>query len=509
METTFGLQFHGKTTLTNIPKTLTRKPFKIQTLHLHKHKPLTAQVFNENWKNTKHTTLVVESYHQHQSLNELIVRLKRKGSCPLQLLTEDGDWTKDYFWAVIVFLVNTSRSSEILQVFNMWGNIEKSRINEFNYAKVMRLLGEEGLVEDSTLALEEMKSFGLTPSVEIYNSIIHCYADNGRFDEARSYLYEMKEMNLAPVIDTYNGLIQAYGKHKMYDDIAKCLGKLKRDGCSADHVTCNLLIKEFSRAGLLKRMEKYYLVVRSKRMILYTSSLVEMLAAYSKYGILEKMEYIYRKLSKTKVILKDDLVREIAGVYIQNNMFSKLYDLGLDLSITTGRTHLVWCLRLLSHACLLSRKGMDIVVEEMKQAEVPWTITTSNIILLAYLKMKDFNRMRNLLSEFPAHCLKPDIVTVGILFDAIRMGYNGSHTLDGWRQLGLLYRSVEMNTDPLVLIAFGKGNFLKECEEKFSSLEPVARERQQQWTYQNFIGLVTKHNARQHPKKESSEILMS
>ena len=63
-----------------------------------------------------HTTLLVESFHQHRMLNALREKLQKKGSCPLQILQEDGDWSKDRFWAVVRYLKLSSRSTDILQV---------------------------------------------------------------------------------------------------------------------------------------------------------------------------------------------------------------------------------------------------------------------------------------------------------------------------------------------------------------------------------------------------------
>ena len=103
--------------------------------------------------------------------------------------------------------------------------------------------------------------------------------------------------------------------------------------------------------------------------------------------------------------------------------------------------------------------------------------------------MKDFTRLRFLLSEFPERCVEPDIVTFGILFDAEDMGSDGKECLDMWRKMGLLYKRVEMNTDPLALSASGKGGFLRSCEHACSSLETNARENKRR-TYVDFINLV-------------------
>ena len=69
----------------------------------------------------------------------------------------------------------------MLQVFDVWKSKEKSRINEFNYEKIIGLLSDEGRMEDATSAFVEMKTFGLSPSLQMYNSIINVYAANANF----------------------------------------------------------------------------------------------------------------------------------------------------------------------------------------------------------------------------------------------------------------------------------------------------------------------------------------
>ncbi|KAI5350140.1 hypothetical protein L3X38_003031 [Prunus dulcis] len=488
---------HGTSSFFFFPKTLTTKPSckagpftsslrSAQRLP----SPLRPDVAPDS-SSTKHTTLLVETFHEHQRLKALLQKLIN-GSCPLQLLGEDGDWTKDQFWAAIRFLKRTFRFNEILQLFDMWKNIEKSRINEFNYSKIIGLLGEEGLIEEAVRCFQEMKSHNLRPSLEVYNSVIHGCARQGNFDDALFFLNEMKEMNLAPETDTYDGLIEAYGKYRMYDEIGMCVKKMKLNGCSPDHITYNLLIREFAGGGLLKRMESVYQSMLSRRMALQSSSLIAMVEVYAKFGILEKMENVYRRVLNSGTVVKNDLIRKLAEVYIDNYMFSRLEKLGVDLSSRFGQTDLVWCLRLLSQAGVLSRRGMDSIVDEMKEQNVPWNETVANIIMLAYLKMKDFTHLRIFLSQLLTQGVEPDIITVGIVFDANRIGYDGSRTLDTWRENGFLRKAVEMNTDPLVLTAFGKGHFLRNCEAAYSSLEPEDRENKT-WTYHHLIDLVFKH----------------
>ncbi|WCJ27536.1 hypothetical protein M5689_009270 [Euphorbia peplus] len=444
-----------------------------------------------------HTTpLVVDD--EHEKLRGLLAQLNSSNSNPLQILQNDQDCSEHRFWFVIRFLQLSSKSSQILQVFNFWKGIEKSRINQSNYDKIIVILCEEGITDDASSALVQMERFGLRPSLHIYNSIIHAYARDGKFNDALFYLDQMKQANLTPDSQTYQGLIQGYAKYKMYDEMAMSLKMMEIAGCSPDHLTFNLLIQEFALAGLLTRMETSYQSMRSKKMKLQSSTLVAMLQAYVNYGIVLKMEHALKRVLSSNARLTEDLVRKIALVYIENLMFSRLKPLGTYHSSSCGKTDIVWCLHLLSSACSLSHKGMNCVVAEMEEEKVSWNVTFVNIMLLAYLKMKDFAQLRIWLAEIANRLVEPDIVTVGILLDANNIGFYGTGTLETWRKMGILYRCVEMNTDALVLTAFGKGRFLLKCEEAYSSLEPNARKNK--WTYSDIMDLVAKNNEKHSVK---------
>ena len=322
-------------------------------------------------------------------------------------------------------------------MFDKWKSKEDSRISEFNYRRIVRFLVEEGLVEDAVLSLKDMKNVNnLQASSEIYDSIIHGFIEKGRFEDALFYLKEMEDLDMKPQTSTYNGLIKAYAKNGLYDDMAKCVRRMESNGCFPDQSTYNLLIREFSVAGLIMMMERTYRIVVSKKMDLEGSTMVAMLEVYSNFGILEKMEKIYKRVLRLrpKVYLQDDLIRKVAAVYIENCMFSRLDDMGIDLYSKTRNTHIVWCLRMISQARLLSRTGLESVGLEMDYKKVRWSVSVANIMLFGYTKMKDFGRLKVVLAEMGARGVKPDIVTVGILWDVNGFGFDG---LDSWRKMGV------------------------------------------------------------------------
>ncbi|PKI61158.1 pentatricopeptide repeat-containing protein At4g14190, chloroplastic [Punica granatum] len=436
--------------------------------------------------------IAAEAYGGEQgSRSSPVERLRVKDSCPLQELREnDGDWSRDRFWANVKSLRHASRSREILRLLEAWKNVKPSWITATDYERIMELLCEEDLLDDAVSVLKEMETSGLRASLETYNSILHSFANLGRFEEVSSFLNEMKEQGFVPDTDTYRGLIRAYGKHKKFDEMGLCMKKMEANGHLPDYVIYNVLIREYSRGGLIHCMESVYRTLLSKRMYIQPSTLVSVLEVYTNLGILDKMERAYVRVSNSKVLLREDLIRKMTSVYIKNLMFSRLDDLGLNHP-STDIGDLSWCLRLLSHACLSSQRGIDSIVDKMEEERVPWSVTFINTILLAYLKMKDIKRLRVSLSQLPAGNVKPDMVTVGVLLDAKRIGFDATGTLHGWRRMRFLDHDAEMRTDPLVLSAFGKGRFLRSCEEVYSSLEPEARGRKR-WTYANLIDLVSK-----------------
>lgn len=127
---------------TNFRGTLIAKPFtrfpkpithSFPTLSFrHPSPPTPTHAYSLDNNSTNHTSLLVESFHEHKTLKALLRRLNKEGSCPLQMLQRDGDWSKDHFWAVIRFLKQSSTPTLILQVYSL---LFLSLINHFLCSK--------------------------------------------------------------------------------------------------------------------------------------------------------------------------------------------------------------------------------------------------------------------------------------------------------------------------------------------------------------------------------------
>ncbi|CAL9195202.1 unnamed protein product, partial [Musa hybrid cultivar] len=451
--------------------------------------PYDQRLLPNDWE-LRHRTLLVDSFHRNNGLRALLGEVSgSKGSGPLRLLTRDGDWPDDHFWAVVALLVETGRADDALKVFDSWKKIEMTRTSVANYSRIIKLFCRGNLMSEAMSAFQAMEECGLVPSLAIYNAIIHGFARKKDFDNSNVTFRMMLEAGLLPTPDTYNGLIRAYGSFGLYDEMSKCVKRMESSGCFPDEVTYNTLITEFARSGLTEKMERVCRVLNSKHMKLQISTLVAMLEAYADLGMLEKMEKAYHRVLRSNGFIKENLIRKLATVYIENYRFAQLEDLGNGISAKSGRTDLVWYIMLLSSACLLSKKGVESLVQEMKLAKVTVNITITNILAHFYLKMKDFRSLDIVFLQAKANKVKPDVMTFGVFFDACKIGYDGTWILEQWIKNGSLEEAVGLKADQLVVTAFGKGFFLKLCEKHYSSLHPKEKEKKR-WRYSDMIKLV-------------------
>ncbi|CAA6668198.1 unnamed protein product [Spirodela intermedia] len=466
--------------------------------HLTTSLPPSPAPHEEHRRRLLHRTLVVENIHHTRRLKNLLTHLSDGGAAtPLRLIEEDDDggvatplhlmeevddgggddWSSEELWAAAGFLI-----------FDEWRRRRSpGRATAANFSRLARLLCGGGAMEEAGSVFRQMAALDLPVPVSVYNSLVDGLAGDGDLAGAGEALRRMPELGLSPSPETFHGLLRAFGRKGMYDEMR----------LPPNASTFNLLIMEFAGGGLLEKMEATHRTLLSRRMKLLPAAVAAMIQAYAEVGNLEKMEKMYRRFSGCRAPLREDLIRKMALVYIQNYRFARLEEFGNEIASRTGRnrrTHLVWRLLLLAAALLLSRRGMESIAGEMKAAEVTPHITFTNSIALAHAKMKDFRDLEALLSKIGEEDggeLRPDLVTVGVLFDACSDGFNGGRVLDIWRRRRFLEQSAVMETDPLVIAAFGKGRFIKSCEEAFFSTVGGGEEGSRKaWTYVDLIRLV-------------------
>lgn len=109
---------------------------------------------------------------------------------------------------------------------------------------LIKVLGEEGLVNEAVGAFYRMKQFHLKPDVVAYNTMIHALCRVGNFKKARFLLEQMElpGFRCPPDVYTYTILIASYCKYGMQ---IGCRKAIRRRIWEANHLFRIMLFKGF------------------------------------------------------------------------------------------------------------------------------------------------------------------------------------------------------------------------------------------------------------------------
>lgn len=109
---------------------------------------------------------------------------------------------------------------------------------------LIKVLGEEGLVDAALAAFYRMKQFHCKPDVYAYNTIIHALCRVGKFKKAKFLLEQMElpGFRCPPDTFTYTILISSYCKHSLQTG---CRKAIRRRLWEANHLFRIMLFKGF------------------------------------------------------------------------------------------------------------------------------------------------------------------------------------------------------------------------------------------------------------------------
>ncbi|KAL6962205.1 hypothetical protein U1Q18_037161 [Sarracenia purpurea var. burkii] len=109
---------------------------------------------------------------------------------------------------------------------------------------LMKVLGEEGLVNEALAAFYRMKQFHCKPDVYAYNTIIYALCRVGNFKKAKFLLEQMElpGFRCQPDAFTYTIMISSYCKHSMQTG---CRKAIRRRMWEANHLFRIMLFKGF------------------------------------------------------------------------------------------------------------------------------------------------------------------------------------------------------------------------------------------------------------------------
>ncbi|CAN6679340.1 unnamed protein product [Malus baccata var. baccata] len=109
---------------------------------------------------------------------------------------------------------------------------------------LIKVLGEEGLVNDALAAFYRMKQFHCKPDVYAYNTIIYALCRVGNFNKARFLLEQMElpGFRCPPDVFTYTILISSYCRYGLETG---CRKAIRRRLWEANHMFRNMLFRGF------------------------------------------------------------------------------------------------------------------------------------------------------------------------------------------------------------------------------------------------------------------------
>ncbi|GAV81147.1 PPR domain-containing protein/PPR_2 domain-containing protein [Cephalotus follicularis] len=224
--------------LKSIPRLLFQSPRSIGRQHTHRHRPPLKQRYLNNTP----------------PLGPAAYRDPQRVALGLQKAMEFYYWVETHFhfqhdeitcreMAIVLAKANDLKG--------LWGFLKKmarregqNLVTTQSVTCLIKVLGEEGLVNEALVAFYRMKQFRCKPDVYAYNTIIYALCRVGNFNKARFLLEQMELPGFIcpPDTCTYTTLISSYCKYSMQTGSRKAI---RRRLWEANHLFRIMLFKGF------------------------------------------------------------------------------------------------------------------------------------------------------------------------------------------------------------------------------------------------------------------------
>ncbi|XP_058093189.1 pentatricopeptide repeat-containing protein At3g04130, mitochondrial-like isoform X2 [Magnolia sinica] len=108
-------------------------------------------------------------------------------------------------------------------------------------------------IDEAHWTIQEMKGYGVRPSVITYSTIIQAYCNQFNFCKVNELLDEMKIEGCSPNVVTYTTIMHSLAKSQETEEALQIFERMKADGCKPDTVFYNSLIYILGKAGQLSK----------------------------------------------------------------------------------------------------------------------------------------------------------------------------------------------------------------------------------------------------------------
>ncbi|CAH9127115.1 unnamed protein product [Cuscuta epithymum] len=230
--------------LRSIPRFLFRSPRSIGRQNGFRHRsPLRQRSLREESDQARHGKLI---------LGPAAYRDPEKVQLGLEKAHEFFDWvethagfTHNELTCREMAIVLAKGSGVLKQIIQFLKRMSKrGLVTTPTITCLIKVLGEEGLVNEALFTFYRMKQFHCRPDVHAYNTLIYALCRVGNFKKAKILLDQMElpGFNCPPDKFTYTVLISSYCRHAM---ITGCIKAIRKRMWEANHFFRLMLFKGF------------------------------------------------------------------------------------------------------------------------------------------------------------------------------------------------------------------------------------------------------------------------
>ncbi|KAL2327502.1 hypothetical protein Fmac_020929 [Flemingia macrophylla] len=339
---------------------------------------------------------------------------------------------------VLSYRIHKKNWVAALELFDMLREQPYYQPREDTYMKLIVLLGKSGQPHLAHQLFNSIHEDGCE-STELYTALISTYCQNKLVDEAFLILDEMRNLPCCqPDIFTYSTLIKALVDALKFEMVELLYDEMGKRSIMPNTATHNIVVSGYGKAGRFDQMEKIVSSMMESTTCkpdVWTMNAV--ISSFRDKGQIDMMEKWYEKFCSLGIQPQRSTFNILIAAYGNKRMYDK----------------------------------MSSVMQCMRKAKCPWTTTTYNNVIEAFVTVGDTENMECAFDQMCAEGLKADTKTFCCLIN----GYANAgifHKVISSVSLAEKLR-IHVNTSffNAVISASAKEDALMEMERFFSQMK--------------------------------------
>jgi len=324
--------------------------------------------------------------------------------------------------------------------------------NTRTFSALLGAFTREMRMNEAVSLFNSMTEFKVSPDISCFNALINCFArcnDTRRAEEIFKDLKSNKDIR--PNAITYNIMLEMYSKRSCFKKVDELYLEMEAEGVRPDGITYNTYINALGRAGRIADAEQVFKNCPSPDVFTFTT-LMKTFSEFDRFeaakGLFEDMkrvgidpslvtysvmidclgkagdlvgaqmimdEMIIRGLSPN-IVCYTSLIRGYAQKGDLTGVLSLLKSMGEFRLRPTERT---FCEVIDAFTSSGKLDGAELMVEMMRDTDMPLGIVAYNTLLKLYNAQKDVAKVRQVFEELVLNGNQPDEVSFNTYINAL------------------------------------------------------------------------------------------